>query len=349
MKIAARNIDGFVKKPSSDALAVLVYGPDEGLIRERLDILTGSVVADIRDPFSVVNFSGDDLAENPAKLMDEALSISMLGGRRVVRVRDASDRITPVVKDVLSALKAGDNLILLEAGELPPRSSLRSLLENAKNAAALPCYVEDAQDIGRVIGEALKAAGYAISSEALTYMAGNVIGNRAIARSEAEKLVTYAGSGRKTISLDDVTACIGDSAALSLDDLARNVASGRFAEAERILGKVLSEGIPAVAVLRTLQNHFMRLHVTKSRMQKGEEMEAAMKKLRPQVFFKIKSAFEAQLANWSLPRMEQALQLLAATEARCKQTASQPDTLCSHAVLSTSQMGKRAFSTRQRA
>ena len=347
MKITAKNIDGFVKKPSADALAILVYGPDEGLIRERLDIMTKSVVDDIRDPFGVVSFPGSDLTENPAKLQDEALSISMLGGKRVVRVRNASDKITSIVKEVLSALKTGDNLILLEAGELSPRSSLRALLEKAKNGAAVPCYIEDERDIGRVIRESLRASGYTVSSEALAYMAGNVTGNRAIARSEIEKIITYTGEGKKTISLDDVTACIGDSATLSLDNLAKNVASGQFAEAERILGKILSGGIPAVTVLRTLQNYFLRLHVTKSRMQKGEGMESAMRKLRPQIFFKNKGAFEAQLTNWSLPRMEQALTLLTEAETKCKQTASMPNTLCDRAVLSLSQIGLRVSGRRR--
>ena len=349
MKIVNRNIESFVKKPSSEALAILVYGPDEGLVRERLDILTGSVVADIHDPFGVVTFSGNELAENSAKLMDEALSISMMGGRRVVRVRDASDKITSIVKDVLSSLKTGDNLILLEAKELSKRSTLRVLFEKVKNGAAVPCYVEGERDIGRVIGDSLRVAGYTISSEALAYMAGNVIGDRAVARSEVEKLIVYTGSGKKTISLDDVIACIGDSADLSLDDLSKNVASGQFAEAERILGKVLSGGIPAVTVLRNLQNYFLRLHITKSRMQNGEEMKIAIKRLRPPVFFKVEDAFKAQLTSWSLPRMEQALTLLADTEARCKQTANMPDTLCSRTVLSLSHIGLRVSGRRRRA
>ena len=349
MKIPPKNIDSYVKKPPAEAMAILVYGPDEGLIRERLDLLTKSVVADIRDPFNVVEFTADQLKENPSRLMDEAQSISMLGGRRVIRVRDAADGMEGSIKDVLAALRPGDNFILLEAGELSPRSKLRDLFEKAENAAAIPCYVEDERDIGRVIGDSLRAAGFSFSSDAATYMAANVIGDRAIARSEVEKLITYIGKDKKNITIDDVIACVGNSAALSLDDLARHVASGQFAEADRILTYVLSEGLPAVTVLRTLQNHFLRLHITKARMQKGESMEAAMMKLRPAVFFKVKSAFESQLNGWSLGQMEQALALLAGVEAKCKQTANEPQTLCSRAILSLSQIGARATGARRRA
>jgi len=102
MKLAFRNIEGFVQKPTPDVAAVLLYGPDEGLIRERMKILSKSVVEDVNDPFNVVEFSAGQLLENPSRLLDEAQSISMLGGRRVVRLREASDKIAAIVKDARS-------------------------------------------------------------------------------------------------------------------------------------------------------------------------------------------------------------------------------------------------------
>src|SRR5690606_30570632 len=110
-------------------------------------------------------------------------------------------------------------------------------------------------------------------------------------------------------------------------DLSGHVASGKFAEAERILSSVMGEGMPAVTILRTLQNYFLRLHVTKSRIAGGENQELALKKLKPPVFFKAKPAFEAQLSGWSLLQMEQALNILTSAEARCKQTGSEPEIL----------------------
>lgn len=354
MKVPPKNIDGFVKKPPPETVAVLLYGPDEGLIRERMNVLTKNIVPDIQDPFGVAEFSGPVLEDDPARLMDEAMSISMLGGRRVVRVRDASDKITAAVKDTLAVLRPGENFVVLAAGELSPRSTLRLLFESAGGtgpdasgiAAAIPCYVDDERDIGRVIGDALRSAGYTASPDAVATMAANVVGDRAVARSEVEKLITYIGDRQKNVAVEDVIACVGNSAALSLDDLAKNVASGRFAEADRILGHVLSEGLPPVTVLRNLQSYFMRLHITKSRVQKGESLEEALRKLRPPLFFKVKPAFESQVSNWGTGQMEQALMLLAGVEAKCKQTASDPHILCSRAVLSLSQIGARVLRAR---
>jgi DNA polymerase-3 subunit delta len=348
MKLAFRAIETFVKNPPAAALAVLLYGPDEGLVRERANALARRIVPDPKDPFGIADIEPGKLLETPSLLLDEAQSISMLGGRRVIRLRDATDKHTSVIKDALRELKPGSNLVLIEAGELGPRSSLRLLFEEAENAAALPCYVDDERDLTRLLSEAFKEQGYVISSEALVYMAANVIGDRGVARSEAEKLMTYMGHG-KSIALEDVAASVGGSAVLPLDDLARTAVSGNFAEADRILRHLLSEGESPVRILRVLQDYILRLHVTKARLAAGEDFELALKKLRPPLFFKHKDAFTAQLSSWSLAQMEQALGQLAATESRCKQTGNEPETLCGRAVLALAQAGAKALGTRRRA
>jgi DNA polymerase-3 subunit delta len=347
MKLQFRQIEPFVKNPPPEAMAILIYGPDEGLVRERMTIMTKNIVADPNDPFNVTEFTGPALEDNPARLIDEAQSISMLGGRRVIRLRDASDKNAATIKDVLKQLKKGDNLILVEAGELNPRSTLRLLFEQADNAAALPCYVEDERDIGRILQDGLKAQGYSISSEALVHMAANVVGDRAVARSEIEKIITYMGP-QKSIDIDDAIACVGNSASLSMDLLCKAVASGNFTNGERVLKNVLSEGTPAVSVLRALQNYFGRIYITKLRVQKGDNLEIAMKKLRPEVFWKNKDAFMTQVNNWTQAQIEQAQAALMTAEARTKQTGSDPELIVSRAILSLSQMEKTA-STRRRA
>jgi DNA polymerase III subunit delta len=153
----------------------------------------------------------------------------------------------------------------------------------------------------------------------------------------------------KNITLDDVVACTGGSAVLPLDDLARFTASGFFAEADRVLRFLISEGESPVRILRVLQDYFMRLHITKARLAQGEDMEFALKKLRPPLFFKAKDAFIAQVNGWSAQQLEQALSVLTGAEAKCKQTGSEPEVLCSRAVLALSQMGGRAISQRRRA
>lgn len=345
MKIQPRAIDGFVKKPPANIVAALVYGPDEGLVRERVRTLIKSALGDANDPFALCEFTAAQLAAEPSKLADEARSISMLGGARAIRVQGGGDSIAKIVEETLKNLKSGSNFIVIDAGELGPRSSLRLLFEKLDNAGAVACYVDDERDVARLLADQLKGAGFRISSDALSHIAANVLGDRGVLRAEAEKIMIYMGEQRD-ISLEDAEACIGGSATLSLDGLAKLVAGGQFAQAERILQSVLSEGLPAVTALRTLQNYFLRLHVTKGRIAAGESVDAALAKLRPPVFYKHKDAFIAQTSSWSLAQVEQALLVLQSAEARCKQTGSAPEILCGRALMTLAQMGARAMRRR---
>ena len=113
MKITFRNIEPFVQSPDPAAMVILVYGPDHGLMQERAKIMGGTVVNDTKDPFNVAIISSDKLSEDPALLSDEANAMSMMGGRRLVRVEGAGDKITPLVKAYLENPNA-NALIILE-------------------------------------------------------------------------------------------------------------------------------------------------------------------------------------------------------------------------------------------
>ncbi len=96
MKITGPRVAGFLQRPDPQVRWVLIYGPDQGLARERADILVRGVVEDIRDPFLVVELGGASLRGDPARLGDEAAALSFTGGRRVVRFLDATDGLTSV-------------------------------------------------------------------------------------------------------------------------------------------------------------------------------------------------------------------------------------------------------------
>ena len=344
MKLAFKQIDAFLKKPDADIPAVLVYGPDEGLVRERADHLAKLITPDLKDPFMVADILPDQLRATPSLLVDEIKSLSMLGGRRVVRLHatvaegDLLKVVETAVSEVLAAITPQDNYLVIEGGDLGPSTKLRKSCEDSKLAAALPCYVEDERDLTKLISAALKEQNYSIDSDALGYMAGNVIGDRGVVRGEIEKLIIYMGPENRVVRFEDVVACIGDSADLSMDLLAQRVASGRFAEAERVLKSLLADGTAFVVVTRVLQNYFLRLHVTRARMDKGDNLDGAMAKLKPAVFWKQKDAFTAQLQAWRTPQLEAALTLIMSAEYKCKQTGSDPELILSRALLALSQM-----------
>ena len=342
MKLRANEIERFLKKPDPAVRAILIYGPDSGLVRERSDQLAHTVVDDLRDAFRVADLSDGDLRQDPARLADEAAAISMMGGRRVVRVRGAGDALAKICQSYF-ADPVGDALILIEAGELGPRSALRKLFEAENLAAALPCYVDDARALEGLIRQTLETAKLAIEPAALEILMSRLGSDRGITRSELDKLVLYMGSdGPRTVSLADVYACSGDTSALEIDRLIDAVATGDLDEVDHAMIKVREADMSPVSVLFSLTRHFTQLHLAASTLEADGNLQAAIKTFRPPVHFSREAAVRRQLSLWNRRRVERALTLLAEADAQCKTTGFPDLSVCGRAALRLAEAARAA-------
>src|SRR3979411_2539072 len=96
--IKAAQVDAFVARPDPARPIVLVFGPDAGLVRERAQALIRASVDDARDPFQLARLDGAGLAGAPMRLLEEANTIPLLGGRRAVWVRAGARNFAPAVE-----------------------------------------------------------------------------------------------------------------------------------------------------------------------------------------------------------------------------------------------------------
>ncbi|MGI9450899.1 MAG: DNA polymerase III subunit delta [Geminicoccaceae bacterium] len=340
MKISAGQVERFVKAPNPKTPVVLVYGPDEGLVRERVDLLIKTVLDDPKDPFRLSDLAADQVKSDPGLLVDEARSLCLMGGRRVVRVRQAGDALRSACKDLL-ALDAIDALVVIEGGELGGGSSLRKMIEQAKNAAALPCYRDEGRDLASLIDQLLAERQLKVDREARAYLIEHLGGDRAVTRAELDKLALYVepGAGDVEIGLDVVAAVVGDSAAVGLDDLAHATTLGDEAHVQRCLNRLLGEGQAPVRLIRTLNNHVTRLRRLALLMERGDSIDRAISQARPPIHFRRKGDVRTALRRWTGRHLSAAQAKLMEAEIACK-TTGQPDVLlCREAFFSICRQG----------
>lgn len=345
MKIKPSDADRFIARPKPEIRAVLLYGPDRGLVSERLRKLTHHVVDDPSDPFRIQDLSEADLKQDPARLADEAAAISMLGGRRVVRLRDVGDAVAKTVASFLDE-PAGDALVLVEAGELGPRSSLRKAFEEAELGAAIACYADTPQSLEQVISDRLRAAKIAPDPAALDYLTSHLGADRGVTASEIEKLILYMGPDRdghvRALTLEDARACIGDSAASEIDDLVDCACGGDLPGLDAALSRSRAQDVNPVVALNALIRHFEQLHLLAGQIESGATPDAAIRALRPPVHFTRAASLKRQIRLWPRRTATRALGLLLETETQVKSTGFPDFAVCAQAYLRIAQAARQA-------
>ncbi|QDH16504.1 DNA polymerase III subunit delta [Swingsia samuiensis] len=332
MKIEPRNVERILKDAGSWR-ALLFYGEDTGLIRERALQVVRYVAQTTDDPFRVAQLNRD----TQDRLEEEATALSLIGGRRVVWLRDAQENI---VTQLTKALEIStDTLIVIEAASLTPRSKLRAFAEKHKDVASIACYPEEGKALSKTVTDALQKEGVTIDRDALLWLVNHLGADRGGIRGEIEKLILYAGKGGQ-LDLSSVQDCIGDGGGNSLEDAVFAALSGNRAEADQALERALADGANAVAVARSALGVLGRLERVALAVGSGQGRAEAMKNLRPPVFFKKVPAFNQALDRWPLSSLEKALNETQALELACKQSGAPDELLCRRHIAALSQIWK---------
>ncbi|MGL4637959.1 MAG: DNA polymerase III subunit delta [Beijerinckiaceae bacterium] len=302
--VASKDIEAFVKTGFSRFSLVLFYGPDEGLVSERAAMIARATVD--RDADNIMRLDGDEIANDPLKLVDEANAISMFGGVRALRIRTGSKSIAQALETLL-ATPPIDARIIIEAGDIKPTHYLRKLFDKTSVGAAVACYAEEVRDTGRLLDTLLQEAGFSISSDAKQTLLQSVGADRKRSRSEIEKLFLYC-HGQKQITLEDVEAVITDAASLSTDAVIDAAFSGQLETIETEARRLFADGVdPGVLMGFALRHSFLLQNI---RAMQGDDRNASESMKRNGVNWKRERAVSDHISRWTDARLTRAVQII---------------------------------------
>jgi DNA polymerase-3 subunit delta len=261
-------------------------------------------------------------------------TLSLTGGRRVVRVRDVGDTAVGPVQAALAG--PGEALLVLEAPGLPTRSKLRGLIEKLEDAVSIACYPAEGRALEQTIREVLSELRVGVEEEALAWLTGQLGADQAVTVSEVEKLALFVGPGGR-VDIAAARECVGDLAGLSLEDALFAATAGEVAAADRALELALAEGAAAVQVVRAGLMHVQRLQRARETMTGGASVGEAVRSVRPPLFFRRQPAFSQALALWTPTALDWAATRFWEAERACKQTGAPDQTIARNAVAGVAQ------------
>jgi DNA polymerase III subunit delta len=326
-------IETYLKRPDPALPIALVFGPDAGLVSERAQALMAASVTDLSDPFGLVRLEGDELAADPARLVDEALTVSLFGARRGIWVKVGGRDCARAVEGLLRA-EVRDCQVVIEAGDLRRNAPLRSVCERARQVAVIACYADAERDLQRLIDSELR--GLSIAPDARAALVALLGADRTASRGELRKLALYA-RGKSGVDINDVMAVVADASALALDAIVDAAFAGRPVEVETQWARSRAAGTPPGRVLSAALREALQLHRARLSVEAGESFAAAADTIVSTAQFRRRPAVETALKRWTAARLERVLDQLAAATLESRQlvgpAAPLADALAERALL----------------
>jgi DNA polymerase III subunit delta len=321
----------------------LVFGPDAGLVSERVQAIVRASVADPADPFQLVRLEGDELAADPARLIDEAGTLPLFGGKRAIWIKAGGRDFVRAV-EALIATSLADCRVVIEAGDLRRGAALRTLCERARNVAAIPCYPDGERELARLLDEEMRAAALTIAPDARAALISLLGSDRRASLSEIRKLALYA-RGKQRVELDDVLAVASDAAGLALDGVIDAAFAGRSDEVEKEFARARASGIAAGRIVGAAIVQSGQLHRARLAVESGTPVPEAVERIASKAQFRRVPAIEAALKSWTAARLEQAMAQLAEAGLHTRQltgsAAALADPVASRALLGIAQAARR--------
>lgn len=354
--VQARSIPAFLKNPPQDTALILLYGPDSGLVSERALHISQKLAASFSPQGEILKLDDSDLAQHPGRIPLELQTVSMFGGRNIIRLK-AGPRLSPSMLDEIFSFDTYEASLIIEAGDLKKSAKLRKLFETSKAAAAIPCYMDSAQDLGTLIDDIMADHNLRIDPQSRRYLTSLLGADRGLSRAEVEKLALYcatppqgenkdntqqtAPQQSNMVTLDDIDAIIGNASETTIDNIIYATLDGATEQALGQYQRSLNSGQSSSALLTLLGRHMQRMLKVRVDMDRGKSLEGAIKSLRPPLHFKREKSFSGQCQRWSTQKLLAALTQIQDTTKRSRQNASLEQALTERLLIALGQRSGR--------
>jgi DNA polymerase-3 subunit delta len=331
MKIPPSDIENFINNKLNIYKAILIYGPDNGLTKERSKLIANKIIGLDASSFDSSYFSFDKIKEDVSLVANALFSRSLTKKKQLVKITDAG---TSLPKNLLNLIESyrGNNILLIEAGDLTPTSSLRKFFDTNKNLASLACYHDEKFTVKKIIQAKLKSHNINIEAQALQLTENALAGDRMLILAEIDKLITYMGD-EKQVDLKDILAIIDDENTYNIDNLCNAICDRDIKNISPVILSLTNSGTNMIGILRMVSRYFSRLYQVKLRINYGETIEKSMSELAPPVFFKQIDNFKKHVTSWSLEQLSDMIATLLDMEIKSKKTNIHADLLVEYKIL----------------
>ncbi len=323
MKLAGAAGNAYFRKPDPSHAGLLIFGADAMRVAEKRQQAIAALVGPQGEAeMRLSRLNGSDLRKDAALLDDAVKAQGFFPGHRVVFVEEATDSLAKLFESTFAEWQTGDAQIIVSAGSLTAKSTLRKLFENQRNAVAIGIYDEppSRDEISQTLTNAGLAAPDQDVMDAIVVLAQSL--EPGDFRQTIEKVSLYKRGDETPLSVADIMASAPQSADVDVDDVLEVVAAGHADKIGPVLRNLYAQGVTPVTLCIGAVRYFRILHTVAA---DPGGPSAGIGRLRPPVFGPRRDKIVRLAGNWGRDRLERALTALTDTDLQMRSAGQTPD------------------------
>ncbi len=329
MKANARDIKSALERPSPDIRLYLLHGPDGSATAELANVLAKAMGPDAER----VDLDGATLRSDPARLSDEAASMSLFGGARHIRVSPAGEECLEAFTALLEADHAGNPVVAL-APTVKSTAKIVKLAIESRRAMAFAAYEPSAADLERLAAAMARDHGLRPGGTTAARLAASCGGDRAVLAREIEKLALFLDAAPDRphdlddAALDAIGADLGEA---EMGHVVDAVVSGHTAVLGAELARLTEAGTSPIPWLRLLARRLMTLAEMKAEIDAGATQDTVFKRHR--IFFREEANTAQAIRRWNPAMLSTALTRVRNAERAVMSSGNAGSVLAEHALV----------------
>ena len=316
----------------------LVYGPNEGLVRESIDFIYKNFSKETG--CEKVSINGKQIDESISILNDEISTISLFSEKKFIILESTKEKHASVIEDTLS-LNFKNTCMIVKHDNLTKSSNIRKLYEKSKSHFSLACYDDDIKVLSSLLEKFQKEHNITFDSDVKSFLLNNLSNDRMIIKNELEKILLSLSKDDRKVDIGKLKYILHDSAHTDYQQINNSILFGNIEKGSKSLEKLFQLGTNPVAILKSFNNYIMRIRLTQVELSKGKQFDDAIKVLKPPIFWKEKSDFKRHCQMWPANVIENLIDEVLSSEIKCMSNSIIAKEQCEKTLFGISNTAKR--------
>ena len=249
----------------------------------------------------ILIFTQEEILKNENKIYNEIYNISLFGRKKIYLLDLVNDKILELLKTIEKNI--GDQKIYLFADILDKKSSLRNYFEKSKNCAAVACYADNEIGIKKIILNDLRSYE-GLSAYNINLIIDNSNLDRSKLRNELQKIKTYFNE--KKIETEKLEELLNTKINEDFNILKDEALKGNKIKTNKLLSDTIMENEKNIFYISLINQRLNKLNEIYSN--NAENLDTAIEKLKPPIFWKDKNNFKDQARKWNKSKINTLLE-----------------------------------------